>query len=660
MPKISKSFLIAGILFLLIATCTIVAYAQTTHSTFNATMMPRPLSQTTYQNVLALGRNVGRVSPTSVHIVWDNDSTTDTSFSPTTSSGTEYMYIEVPSGVTSATVTIVEGSYSVTFTPELPKNSVFTVKTFRGGNGVEYPFQNVLHIYRDVLIKSAVAITVETTVGSPISESFVAATPRYQAQEKYVVLPNAANAITLTINENGVDFIYPLTIDPIVPTPTPMPTPAETPISGVSCDYWQGRPDLREGWVYGYLSNALSGVEVVAKLNETIVGCTTTQNDGLMQYTALHRLSSTQTEGEFTFWVNGTQYIAEPSVSVQSMNGDTYMITLSPKDAPTPTFVPTEPTSTSEATPTGDVTSTPGATPTEGATATDTPAATPTEGATATNTPVATPTLVASPTSPVQPTNTPVPSTGWLEIQPAAISHTVEYVSAPLVITWAVKNVSGQATSFTAIMLQPVGKACFTNPSFQSALAVGETKAFSSTVSSTCLGAGTHSRSYQFVEQVPISATPRNANLPIQITVLPNNPWEVKIAVPGAISATMPATYTMVVKNVGDRVRLGSAQVYVDSSPFAITPTVQVNAGEIHASPFGTAIRYLWAFEIAPGETATFTSGGISKDIPTFTLYPDVWRWQSPDLSSGAAALAVFPQGQTSVRMVYLPVIVSK
>ena len=80
-----------------------------------------------------------------------------------------------------------------------------------------------------MLISATAQITVVTTPHSQQTGQFEAIAPLFESQTRYMQLPDNATAVTVTIEEAGKTFVYPLPVNPILPTPTPTATQTPEP-----------------------------------------------------------------------------------------------------------------------------------------------------------------------------------------------------------------------------------------------------------------------------------------------------------------------------------------------------------------------------------------------------------------------------------------------
>lgn len=245
----------------------------------------------------------------------------------------------------------------------------------------------------------------------------------------------------------------------------------------------------------------------------------------------------------------------------------------------------------------------------------------------------------------------------WIEA-PAFISQTFEFVSEPKLV-WEVKNTSRTAYDFyTTLELNGVLAQCYTKPAFKTRLVMQESQVFQSELEPNCMGSGTFTGTITLTKEVPISVEPPVMQIPVTVTILPN-PWQVSTNAPLKIVSGMPYTYTMVVKNIGDRKRLGAATTNVQYAPFAVdTVRFFATGGEIVKTDNLSYKEALWAFEINPGQAVTLTATATATTVQAITSYEFVVGWQAPDLAVGSKNLEVYPQEQSEGNTkIYLPLI---
>lgn len=255
------------------------------------------------------------------------------------------------------------------------------------------------------------------------------------------------------------------------------------------------------------------------------------------------------------------------------------------------------------------------------------------------------------------PFEVPAEDPPWIEA-PSAISQTFEFVSEPK-LTWEVKNVSRMAYDFyTTLELSGVPSKCFTKPMFKSRLMMQESKVFQSELEPVCMGSGTFTGTVTLTKEVPISVEPPVVQIPVTLTILPN-PWQVVTSAPLKIDSGEPYTFTMSVKNIGERRRLGAAVIDVPYTPFTGKKVqFSVSQGELKESDHNSYKEALWAFEIDSGASATLAVTATAAQVSSITTFEFAIGWQAPDLSVGNKSLEIHPEEQSEGNhMIYLPVI---
>lgn len=241
----------------------------------------------------------------------------------------------------------------------------------------------------------------------------------------------------------------------------------------------------------------------------------------------------------------------------------------------------------------------------------------------------------------------------WIEVS-EPISETYEYVSEPK-LTWNVFNPSRFAYDYYTTLDLGVASNCYTKPAFKNRLIMGETQTIQVSLTPSCMGSGTFTGTLTLTKEVPISVEPPVLRVPVTVTVLPN-PWEVVTTAPLKITSGEPYTFTMSVKNISERKRLGAASVTIKHEAFNAPAEVTISDGEVNTMNIGPYIESHWAFEIEPGAVITLTATVQAKDVFAITNFQFVVGWQAPDLKVGGHGLEIHPQEQSEGdTKIYLP-----